>query len=180
MLQHVVMVPTSPLHGVGDVCRDGGDGWRKVHRDTSSDQARSPTGCGICGQRLSTTSMCCREGEEGGISCGIHKCLSHSHTHKHTHTHTNTHTHSLLQVHPPPFYPSFGYPPPPPHPYAPPPPHYRYPPPPLLPDGPSSFYTPNPYPSGPGYGYNPRGPRPLPYSAPPFVPLQVWIHTHKR
>ena len=26
VLQHVVMVPTSPLHGVGDVCRDGGDG----------------------------------------------------------------------------------------------------------------------------------------------------------
>ena len=171
MLQHVVMVPTSPLHGVGDVCRDGGDGWRIVHRDTSSDQARSPTGCGICGQCLSTTSMCAgrREGEEGGISCGIHKCLCLSLTHTHTCTHTHTYCYRYI-------YPLFGYPPP--HPYAP-PPHYRYPPPPLLPDGPSSFFTPNPYPLGAGYGYNPRGPCPLPYAAPPFVSLPG-MDAHKR
>ena len=89
----------------------------------------------------------------------------------HTHTHAHTHTHCYRYI-----YPSFGYPPPPPHPYAP-PPHYRYPPPPLLPDGPSSFFTPNPYPLGAGYGYNPRGPRPIPYWLRPSCHCQVWMHT---
>ena len=96
VLQHVVMVPTSPLPGVGDVCRDGGDGWRKVHRDTSSTKPEAQQVVASLAN-ASLPPVCAAGRREGYHVEFTNVFLSLIHMHKHTrvHTHTHTHTHTL-------------------------------------------------------------------------------------
>ena len=110
-----------------------------------------------------------REGEEGGISCGIHKCLclslSHTHTHCYIGTTTilsiiwlSTTTSPVCSSSSPLSLPSHT-------------PHTHWP---LL------LLHPQPLSPRSWLWLQPQGTTPNTLLAPPFVPLQIWMHMHKR